>query len=456
MEAVKVLSVIIASVLTVGADTNYSIYEIPEEIIANGYPAERHHVVTEDGYILEMHRIPKGKDDSSTSTRPVVFLMHGLLSSSQAFIAIGPKSGVAYNLADAGFEVWMGNARGNRLSRNHTTLNPDDPQEKFPFFNFSFEEIGRFDVAAMVDYALKVTGQSKLHYIGHSQGGTVFMVLTTMRPEYNEKFKSAHLLAGVGYQDYFPNKNISRLSLLTDVIYQLSLSLGVVELFPPNVTRAQEVQPDFCTGNTKYSQICELLGMTEIMENNDTSSKAEVAGAALKQVAHFGQNIRDKSFWRWNYGPVKNLAVYGNMLPPKYDLGLISTSVTMHYTIADTLLDERDVLAMVADIPNAIARKVARDTFSHGDFTQADDCKELVTDYIIEAMLKLETNTAQNEVKETRRSNTASSMNDEEVLKNVDEIITIEPPIQNASPNLALSVLLKTLFVIYSMKLLLS
>lgn len=62
----------------------------------------------------------------------------------------------------------------------------------------------------------------------------------------------------------------------------------------------------------------------------------------------------------------------------------------MHYTVADTLLDERDVLAMAADIPNAKVRKVAKDTFLHGDFVAADDCKELVTDYIIEAMLQVE------------------------------------------------------------------
>ncbi len=31
-------------------------------ITKNGYPAETHTVTTEDGYILEIHRIPFGKD----------------------------------------------------------------------------------------------------------------------------------------------------------------------------------------------------------------------------------------------------------------------------------------------------------------------------------------------------------------------------------------------------------
>lgn len=108
------------------------------------------------------------------------------------------------------------------------------------------------------------------------------------------------------------------------------------------------------------------------------------AGAALKQIAHYGQNIRDKSFRRWHYGSNEaNLEIYGDNYPPNYNLSLITIKTVMHYTVSDNLLDERDVLNMVADMPNAIARKVARDSFLHGDFVAATDAKELVTDYII-------------------------------------------------------------------------
>lgn len=53
-------------------------------ITSAGYPAELHNVVTDDGYILSMHRIP------NPGKKPIV-LMHGLLATSAAFVTIGPK-----------------------------------------------------------------------------------------------------------------------------------------------------------------------------------------------------------------------------------------------------------------------------------------------------------------------------------------------------------------------------
>lgn len=50
-----------------------------------------------------------------------------------------------YALADVGFDVWMGNARGNRHSRAHTSFNPDGSREdRRKFWSFSWHEIGIF------------------------------------------------------------------------------------------------------------------------------------------------------------------------------------------------------------------------------------------------------------------------------------------------------------------------
>ncbi len=58
-------------------------------IIKEGYPAEVYTVVTDDCYILEMHRIPHGKNEKNlnrTEPKQPVFLQHGILSSSADWV----------------------------------------------------------------------------------------------------------------------------------------------------------------------------------------------------------------------------------------------------------------------------------------------------------------------------------------------------------------------------------
>ncbi|KAA0184174.1 hypothetical protein HAZT_HAZT009875 [Hyalella azteca] len=77
----------------------------------------------------------------------------------------------------------MGNVRGNTYSRKHEILSPDDAR----FWKFSWSEMGKFDVPASIDYALNVTQQDQLYYVGFSMGTTVFFTMMNYHPEYNQK-----------------------------------------------------------------------------------------------------------------------------------------------------------------------------------------------------------------------------------------------------------------------------
>lgn len=68
-------------------------------------------------------------------------------------------------------------------------------------FRLSFcrHEIGAKDLPAFIDHILNATKQEKLNYVGFSQGTTVFLVMASTRPEYNDKIIEAHLLGPVAY-----------------------------------------------------------------------------------------------------------------------------------------------------------------------------------------------------------------------------------------------------------------
>jgi pimeloyl-ACP methyl ester carboxylesterase len=65
--------------------------------------------------------------------------------------------------------------------------------------------MGTHDVPAEIDHILGKTGQNKLYYIGHSMGSTMFFVMMSQRPEYNEKIQAMIAFAPAAY--FTPSKN---------------------------------------------------------------------------------------------------------------------------------------------------------------------------------------------------------------------------------------------------------
>ena len=77
-----------------------------------------------------------------------------------------PTESLAFILADAGFDVWLGNNRGNTYSRSHVNYTTDDVE----FWDFSFHEMGIYDLPAEINYILNATSETSIGYVGHSEG----------------------------------------------------------------------------------------------------------------------------------------------------------------------------------------------------------------------------------------------------------------------------------------------
>jgi len=189
-------------------DENISTYEL---IKNKGYPVEEHNVTTQDGYILTMHRINKPDSSSSSSLKQVVLLQHGLMDSSSTWVVNFANQSLGFILADNNYDVWLGNHRGNRYSQSHIKYNTTQEEYwNFSLFNnlifhlikciIFLDEFASYDIPAMINYVTRQTNQSKIYYIGHSQGAMVLLArLSRNNDDLAEKIKIFIAMGPVAY-----------------------------------------------------------------------------------------------------------------------------------------------------------------------------------------------------------------------------------------------------------------
>lgn len=115
------------------------------------------------------------------------------------------------------------------------------------------------------------------------------------------------------------------------------------------------------------------------------------AGASIRQVAHYGQVIRFKAFRRYNFNTLTNLAVYGRISPPEYDLSNVKVPTYLHYGENDREVNYKDIYTLAGKLPNTVGLfRVGRDTFNHYDFIWASDAKELLFPKLLACMKNAE------------------------------------------------------------------
>uniref|UniRef100_A0A663LPH6 Lipase n=1 Tax=Athene cunicularia TaxID=194338 RepID=A0A663LPH6_ATHCN len=165
---------------------------ISQKICFHGYPSEEYNVLTEDGYFLILNRIPHSKGDTGHSgSRLPVLIVHGFSLDGGDWVDNLPSNSLGFILADEGYDVWIGNNRGNSWSRRHLNLSVNQEE----FWDFSFHEMAMYDLPAMVDFILRQTKQEKLFYIGHAQGNSVGFIAFSSMPHLAEKIKLFFALA---------------------------------------------------------------------------------------------------------------------------------------------------------------------------------------------------------------------------------------------------------------------
>lgn len=339
-----------------------------------GYDSQEHTVVTEDGYILTMFRIVKGKNCIGRNREPPVILMHGLLQSSDSWLDAGPNAGLAYLIADACFDLWVGNCRGNYYSRRHVSLNPDTDNQ---FWQFSVDEIGYYDIPAMVDYVLDNTGAENVNYVGFSQGAGTFFIMCSERPGYCEKANMLIALAPAARQT---NTRSVLYRFLMGTVYNIEGFLkktGVGEMLPKG-SFGQEFLAFFCHLNSLTGRMCNM-GQSLLDAFHPGSVSGETtrvlyghfpAGTSVHNMARYGQSMKRRDFAKFDYGKDHNLKLYGSEEPPKYNLSAVSVPVVTLYGRNDGLVDVKDVKWLMRKLPNVVEELEVEDhLWTHLDVT---------------------------------------------------------------------------------------
>ncbi|CEO95340.1 Lipase [Plasmodiophora brassicae] len=352
-----------------------------------GYPAEEHRVDTDDGFTLSVLRIPRGRNQHHLEeSRAPVILQHGLLDCAMGWIANLPNQSLAFMLADAGFDVWLPNNRGNRLSPSNCQTDE--------CWEFSFHQMGMFDMPACVNYVLRITGHESLSFVGHSEGTTQAFIGLSETAALNSKINLFIGLAPVAFVGHQSSKILKAL-MEADVVYLIDLFR--LKSFNRECWLETFLGKRLCHGEGALEcahMLTFLMGEDDHnMWHNKNTSRIDVytshdpAGTSVFNLKHWSQMASTGEFKRYDFGKRRNLEIYGSESPPAYDLGRIKVPMAFFTGGNDALSDPVDVRATMSALdPAKIVFSTGIPYYDHIDFIWGLDAADLVYKPVVDLL----------------------------------------------------------------------
>jgi len=357
-----------------------------ELVLTRNYPLEIHYVDTEDGYILKLFRIPGGKGETNYKykQKQSVLLMHGIYDSSDTFVCNSEEKCIPFILANLGYDIWLGNNRGNKHSKHHKKYATDS----FDFWNFSFHEMGLYDLPAFLNHITKINKfAEKVVYMGHSQGTAQLFAALTQKLEYfRQKIKLYIALGPVG-RVYNMNSRILRImeALKVDRICE-RLNFSEMLCSDEKLSKFSSwIMPKIPQlGNIITNLICDINSH----QNNNQKMMSvywahQPGGSSLKAVNHFVQLLRSKKFRMYDYGEEMNMAIYHQSEPKEYDLKVIyDIPIALLAGRQDKLSTEKDVEWLKEQLGDNVVFSKYYDNMGHTSFTMAENMEWFNKDVI--------------------------------------------------------------------------
>lgn len=303
-----------------------------------GYPYEAIRVVTNDGYVLLLERIPR------RDARKVLYLQHGIFDSSMGWVSNGVVGSPAFAAFDQGYDVFLGNFRG-LVSREHIDKNISSRQ----YWKYSINEHAMEDIPAMIEKIHEVKASElklsqpelaegndndqpfKLCALCHSMGGAgmLMYVITRRIEEKPHRLSRLVLLSPAGFHDDAP--------FIFTVIENLLLLLApILAPFVPGLyipTRffrmlLNKLARDFhhypAVGGLVQTVVSYFLGGDSSnwvgVLGTPHYNMNDMPGVSFRVGLHLAQMKHAKKFRMFDYGNASlNMEAYGS--PEPLDLG---------------------------------------------------------------------------------------------------------------------------------------
>ncbi|SCU78507.1 LAME_0A04720g1_1 [Lachancea meyersii CBS 8951] len=337
-----------------------------------GVEIEDHIVRTEDDYLLTLHRLVPAE---GTSNGQVVYLHHGLLMCSDIWMCHTQREcNLPLVLHALGFDVWMGNNRGNKYSTQHLHKVPRSQE----FWDFSIDEFAFFDIPNSIEFVLAFTQQRELVCVGFSQGSSQTFAALSVREDLNEKISLFVAIAPAMTPQGLHNRIVD--ALLKSSPRVMNLFFGTRILMPSVTLWQKTLQPSL------FNLTIDLANrfLFDWKSRNISSQQKHASYAKLysttsvKSVVHWFQILHAQKFQMFeeqdvvmnSWNPTRSYQI--TTFPTRTSIRI---PVLLLYGGSDSLVD---IEVMKANLPISQVFDVVIPAHEHLDLLWGRDVGELV------------------------------------------------------------------------------
>ncbi|XP_060098634.1 lipase member M-like [Heteronotia binoei] len=322
----------------------------------------------------------------SPAEKPVVLLQHGFALEGSSWVANMPNNSLGFMLADAGCDVWIGNNRGTSWSRKHQNLTIDEEQ----YSAYSFDEMAKYDLPAMINFILEKTGKPQIHFVGFSQGATEGFIAFSSMPDLGFKIKMFYALAPLSTLQNIPKHYAMLLSMSDGMIKML---LGKKDFLLRSETK-RNITRSMCSSK-RLKKLCSWnLSVTGgAKENHLNMSRLDVYkshfpdSTSVQNLLHWAQVYKSGTLRKFDYGS-ENQDRYNQSEPPAYDLGCMRVKTAIWYGEDDWFAGPDNVKQLMYQLHDVV-HECKIPNWTHFDFIWGLDAPEKVYNDLITLVMNV-------------------------------------------------------------------